>query len=67
MLIYLTKNVYTIATQDINNNVYTELRNIAITTHPPDWYRANRMSAHKTMRNKDPIISALILYFLTIF
>ena len=53
--------------ETINNKVYKELKNMATTGHLPDWYKANRMNTHKTIRNNEPMISALILYYLTIF
>ena len=53
--------------ETINNKVYKELKNMATTGHLPDWYKANKMSTHKTIRNNEPnfIFFNYILNFLT--
>ena len=49
------------------NNVYKELKNMAIAAYPTDWDRATRRSPHQIIKDRDPMISAVILYLLTIY
>lgn len=53
--------------QAINDNVYKELKNMAITAYPLDWHKANGMIPHKIIINKDSMILAVILYLLMIY
>ena len=55
MLIYLQKMYRAIDMQAINN-VYKELKNMAIATYPTDWDRATRRSPHQIIKDRDPCL-----------